>query len=240
MSNAVYQGYLKAATGARANGYPINPLAAAAQACHETGFGRSTPPNSNNVLGIKAGKSWRGPTVNARTHEYYGGQRDDNVVGNWRVYPSVQACFEDYGAIIQRLWWYHDAHEHADGDPFDYLTALKPIYGPDGREVKEPGYFTDPSYVVNVMKIVRQYGQPQQPSFDEQYPALTGVTELWLDNVLRSQVVVARQVGHKLFVKATEGEVVAAAAATPDDSTTLSTPAVEQILQRRPRRGGLS
>lgn len=149
--------FMTAANEARKNGYPINPLAAAAQACHETGFGKSTPPGSNNVLGIKAGRSWQGPTVNARTHEFYGGQRDDNVMGNWRVYQNLQECFEDYGRIIASLWFYKDAHAHADGDPFDYLTALQPIYGPDGVEVKEPGYFTDPNYVVNVMKLVRQY-----------------------------------------------------------------------------------
>lgn len=153
----VFDTYLRAAQGARKEGFPINPVAAAAQACHETGFGASTPPGSNNVLGIKAGKHWTGPTVNAKTHEYYQGERVDGIATNWRVYPTVQACFQDYGSIINGLWWYKDAHAHADGDPFDYLTALKPIYGPDGKEVLEPGYFTDPRYVVNVMKIVRQY-----------------------------------------------------------------------------------
>lgn len=239
MSQTVYNEYLTAAKDARASGFPINPLAAAAQACHETGFGRSTPPNSHNVLGIKAGRSWTGPSVNARTHEYYGGRRDDNVMGNWRVYPSVQACFEDYGAVIKQLWWYHDAHEHADGDPFDYLTALKPIYGPDGREVKEPGYFTDPAYVVNVMKIVRQYGQPTKPSFEDQYPALAGITELWVDNVLRSKVEIARPVGRKLFVKTVDGEVASAATAA-DVGSELSVPAIKQVIMRSPRRGGMS
>lgn len=238
MSQTVYDSYLKAAASARAAGFPINPLAAAAQACHETGFGASTPPQSHNVLGIKAGRSWTGPTVDARTHEYYNGQRNDNVIGRWRVYPSVQACFEDYGSIIQRLWWFDDAEQHADGDPFDYLTALKPIYGPDGHEVVEPGYFTDPSYVVNVMKIVRQYGQPAQPSFEQQYPAMQGVTELWVDDVLRSEVLIARQVNHKLFVKTTNGEI--APAAETNVGSQVSTPAMEQLIQRRPRRGGLS
>lgn len=149
--------FLAAARAARANDYPINPVAAAAQACHETGFGKHMPPGSNNVLGIKAGKYWKGPTIDAKTHEFYGGRRHDNIMGNWRAYQNIQACFEDYGKIIKGLWWYHDAHKHANGDPFDYLTALKPIYGPDGREVNEPGYFTDPEYVVNVMKLVRQY-----------------------------------------------------------------------------------
>lgn len=156
----VFQSYLRAARGAQEAGYPINPLAAAGQACHETGFGQSTPPDSNNVLGIKAGKWWTGPTVDAKTHEYYGGVRHDDVAGRWRAYPSVQDCFEDYGKIIKSLWWYEDAHAHADGDPFDYLAALKPIYGPDGEEVREPGYFTDPSYVVNVMKLINAFYKP--------------------------------------------------------------------------------
>lgn len=165
----VFQAYLRAASGAREEGYPINPVAAAGQACHETGFGASTPPDSNNVLGIKAGKWWTGPTVDAKTHEYYGGVRHDGVMGHWRAYPTIQACFEDYGKIIKSLWWYEDAHAHADGDPFGYLTALQPIYGPDGLEVREPGYFTDPEYVVNVMKLIRASHVPTPSPSEWQY-----------------------------------------------------------------------
>jgi flagellum-specific peptidoglycan hydrolase FlgJ len=155
-----FNAFLTAARGARANGFPINPVAAAAQACLETGFGKSTPPGSSNVLGIKAGRSWKGPVVAADTREFYAGV-PTNVRGVlWRVYQNIQECFEDYGRIIRDLWWYQDAEEQADGDPFDYLTALKPIYGPDGIEVLEPGYFTDPEYVVKTMKIVRQHHAP--------------------------------------------------------------------------------
>lgn len=156
---------LAAARSARAAGAPINPAVAAAMAAHETGFGRSVPPGSNNVLGIKAGTSWTGPTVNAQTHEYTpAGERYDTRAA-WRVYPDVEACFRDYGDTIERLWWYQDAEEAKD-DAWKFLNALKPIYNPSG-EVVEPGYFTDPNYVLAVWNIVNEYGLLQEePEYD--------------------------------------------------------------------------
>lgn len=161
---AFLEGALHAARTARLKGAPINPVIAAAMAALETGFGKSTPPNSNNVLGIKAGSSWDGPTVDAKTHEYTpAGQRYPSSA-SWRVYPSVQACFEDYGKIIGSLWWYEDAVASKD-DPRAFLEALKPIYREDGG-VAEPGYFTDPLYAEKVWSIVERYGlldEPEQP-----------------------------------------------------------------------------
>lgn len=147
---------LEAARAARDLGKPINPEIAALMAAHESGFGRSTPPGSNNVLGIKAGRSWTGPTVNAGTFEFTGaGERYDTTAA-WRVYPSLEACFVDYGGIIERLWWFADAAA-AQGDPEAFLKALQPIYGPDGETVKEPGYFTDPNYARAILELGKQY-----------------------------------------------------------------------------------
>lgn len=198
-----YLTYRRAALAARANGARINPDAAAAQACLETGFGKHVPPGSNNVLGIKAGSSWLGPVVNAATHEYLPGGGKVDTRAWWRVYEQVEHCFEDYGRIIGSLWWFRDAAMAADAesDPETYLRALEPIYDEDGR-VLEPGYFTDPRYVEKAMSIVRAFApiQPKEPTFDQLYPPLEGVTELWLDNRLVSGVIKARPVGRKLFV----------------------------------------
>lgn len=133
----------------------FNPIIGAAMACHETGFGSSMPKDSNNVLGIKAGLSWQGPSVNAKTHEYTAAGVKYNTAANWRVYPSVEACFADYAEMIGRLWWYADAVANK-GDPRKFLDALRPIYGPKG-EVTEPGYFTDPRYALKLWNIVETY-----------------------------------------------------------------------------------
>lgn len=197
----VYNRFLRAAEAAEEKGAPINPLAAAAQACLETGFGKYVPERSNNVLGLKAGRSWKGPVVDAKTHEYTpAGDRLDDVKASWRAYPDEQSCFLDYGNIIGSLWWFEDAVA-AKHDPFEYLCALKPLYSADGQTVVEPGYFTDPAYVVKAMKILREYGPRAPITFEEQYPELKGVTQLWLNDGGPIPVVKARQVGHKLYVR---------------------------------------
>lgn len=141
---------------ARAAGAPINPEVVAAMAALETGYGSSLLAREyRNLLGIKAGSSWTGPTVNLATQEVITGDRI-NTRANWRVYSTWRECFIDYGAIIDRLWWFQDARDAKD-DPLAFLIALLPIYGPDGIEVLEPGHATDPAYQQKILSIMREH-----------------------------------------------------------------------------------
>jgi flagellum-specific peptidoglycan hydrolase FlgJ len=186
---------LEAARTVRGLGKPINPEIAALMAAHESGFGRSTPPGSNNVLGIKAGRSWNGPTVNARTLEFTGaGERYDTSAA-WRVYPGLKECFTDYGNIIERLWWFADAAAAKD-DPVAFLKALQPIYGPDGQTVKEPGYFTDPNYAQAILALGKQYGLLPTAATIDPIPSY----RLMARDNRRLGTLVGRVVGDKFYV----------------------------------------
>jgi flagellar protein FlgJ len=147
---------LEAARSARKLGAPINAEVCAAMAAHETGFGTSKLTQYNNLLGIKAGSSWRGPTVNLTTFEYTPAGSRYDTRANWRVYGSWIECFRDYGDIVDRLWWFHDARDAKD-DPLGFLIGLLPIYSPDGKEVVEPGHATDPKYQQHILAIMRDY-----------------------------------------------------------------------------------
>jgi hypothetical protein len=76
--------------------------AAACEAAAETGWGAHMPPNSNNVLGIKAYRGWTGKVVTADGTEqnadgsYTGPQSD-----LWCVFDSIEACFAEQLMILQ-------------------------------------------------------------------------------------------------------------------------------------------
>jgi hypothetical protein len=78
------------------------PGAAAAEAWCETG-GIHFPPNSHNVLGIKAPHGWTGPTVLADGTEqnsdgsYTGPQSD-----LWAVFPDYASCFAEQINILHQ------------------------------------------------------------------------------------------------------------------------------------------
>lgn len=76
--------------------------AATCEAAAETGWGAHLPPNSNNVLGIKAYRGWTGKVVTADGTEqnadgsYTGPQSD-----LWCVFNSIEACFTEQIQILQ-------------------------------------------------------------------------------------------------------------------------------------------
>lgn len=78
------------------------PAAAACEAAAETGWGQHIPPNSNNVLGIKAYRGWRGKTVTADGTEQNG---DGTWTGKqsdlWCVFDSPTDCFKEQMLILQ-------------------------------------------------------------------------------------------------------------------------------------------
>ena len=139
---------LAAATAARGVGAPINPVIAAAQAALESNWGQSQlAREANNLKGVKAGSSWGGPVIELPTREWR--EADGTwytTVARWRKYADWKESFEDYGALIARV--YPVAASRAE-DARAFLEAL--IHG------DRYSYATDPSYVEKVWAIVEQY-----------------------------------------------------------------------------------
>ena len=157
---------LEAAEAAvRVRGAAIVPVVAAAMACLESRYGQSELAKmACNLLGIKAGRTWRGATITMPTREWVREKTQDGVTvpghwirvqAAWRCYPSMAACFDDFGAIVNRLPWYSDAKAAALRDDAEgFLAGLQfDPHGP-GPADDEPGWFTDPKYVEKVRPIM--------------------------------------------------------------------------------------
>ncbi len=142
-----------AAVTARDLGAPIVPGITAAQAALESRYGESRLAQSNNLFGIKAGRSWAGSVIELPTIERCNGTWLE-VIARWRVYPSWAACFVDYGRIIARLSWYADAAEAAKrGDARGFLEGLLAKSNGPGAADDEPGWASDPTYREKVLAI---------------------------------------------------------------------------------------
>jgi len=87
---------------ARALGYSdVQARTLAAQSALETAYGRSTP--GNNLTGIKAGTSWRGPTHTVGTWEEENGRRV-NQPGTFRSYDDPLDSLRDWGDVVGNRW----------------------------------------------------------------------------------------------------------------------------------------
>jgi len=110
-----------------------------AQAALESGWGKEAA--GNNLFGIKADRSWKGPTIDFRTTEHLGGQ-DVKLVGRFRRYDSWLASMVDHGKFLLE-------------NP-RYAKCFKQIDGPGwARELQAAGYGTDPDYAKKLIEIMR-------------------------------------------------------------------------------------
>ena len=126
-------------------GHRYNPIIAAAQAALESNWGRSQlARRANNLKGVKAGRSWDGPTITLPTREFLNNQWV-TVDAKWRMYIDWAHAFADYGRLIERV--YPQAAAVAS-NARAFLEAL--VSG----QLK---YATDPDYVAKVWRIVEQY-----------------------------------------------------------------------------------
>jgi peptidoglycan hydrolase FlgJ len=75
----------------------VSPKTLLAHAALETGWGRSMV--GNNLFGIKAGPSWPGARIAARTHEIENGQSITQIA-SFRAYPSLAAAVQDYASLV--------------------------------------------------------------------------------------------------------------------------------------------
>ena len=125
-------------------GNPLFSSVVIAQACLETGFGKSEiMMKANAIFGIKAFESWKGKTYSARTREVY----DNNPVfinDTFRAYNSLEESISDYFDLITKNQRYRRA-----------ITSETPRACIE--EIKKGGYATDPDYVRLVMNIIEKY-----------------------------------------------------------------------------------
>lgn len=127
------------------NEYRGNPLFSSvviAQACLETGYGKSSLMiKANAIFGIKATKTWKGKVYNSKTKECYDGVTYVTINDCFRAYDNFSDSISDYFDLICKNSRYRKALV-AD-TPKECIEAIK-----------EGGYATDPKYVASIMKII--------------------------------------------------------------------------------------
>lgn len=132
-----------AAAASQTTGVPAAFLVA--QAALETGWGRSEPRQANgqpsyNVFGVKAGRNWTGPTVEATTTEYVDGVARQRVE-RFRAYGSYAEAFGDYARLLVSSPRYADVVGTADAASF-------------AKGLQRAGYATDPAYADKLTRII--------------------------------------------------------------------------------------
>lgn len=132
-----------AVEASRSTGIP--PQFLVAHSALESGWGRSEirksdGSTSHNLFGIKAGKSWKGATVDATTTEYVDGQARQ-VVERFRSYDSYEEAFRDYAALLRNNPRYSGVIGSQDGTEF-------------ARRLQQAGYATDPMYADKLSRII--------------------------------------------------------------------------------------
>lgn len=142
------------------NEYRKNPLfnsVVIAQACQETGYGKSSLMiKANAIFGIKATKSWKGKVYNSKTKECYNGSSFVTIDSCFRAYDSLADSISDYFDLICKNSRYRKA-----------LIAETPEECI--KAIKEGGYATDPKYVDSILKIIKsnkleQYDRKEKES----------------------------------------------------------------------------
>lgn len=128
-----------------ARGNPIFNSVIIAQACHETGFGKSSiMTKANAPFGIKAGQSWKGKVYSARTQEFYDKNNPVTITDSFRAYDTLEQAVNDYLDLITKSQRYRKAT--CTSTPKECITAI--ING---------GYATDPNYINEIMFIITHY-----------------------------------------------------------------------------------
>ena len=119
-----------------------------AQACIESGYGRSTlSAKYHNYFGLKCGSGWTGPSVNMNTKEEYTVGTLTSIRDNFRVYSDMDSGVKGYFDFIQYPR-YKNLKQCTSAK--QYLEAIKAA-----------GYATASTYVNTCMRVVYQYNLEQ-------------------------------------------------------------------------------
>jgi len=132
-----------AVEASRSTGIP--PQFLVAHSALESGWGQSEIKRADgspsyNVFGIKAGKSWTGPTVEATTTEYVNGVAQTSVE-RFRAYGSYAEAFRDYAGLLRNNARFSGVIGSQDGTVF-------------ARGLQQAGYATDPVYADKLSRII--------------------------------------------------------------------------------------
>lgn len=110
-----------------------------AQAILESGYGAKAP--GNNLFGIKADSSWKGPTVSVRTHEIVHGERVGEV-DEFRAYSNYQESINDHSKFLISNERYRAAFATQDPVQFAQMVA-------------KAGYSTNPNYFTLICDVMQ-------------------------------------------------------------------------------------
>lgn len=132
-----------AASAEQKTGIPAHFMVA--HAALETGWGKSEPRRADgspsfNLFGIKAGASWRGPSVEAATTEVVAGVAQRRTE-RFRAYSSYAEAVNDYAQLLTNNPRYAAA-----------LGAREPALF--AQSLQSAGYATDPLYAVKLERII--------------------------------------------------------------------------------------
>ena len=132
-----------AVEASRSTGIP--PQFLVAQAALESGWGKAEMRRADgsptfNLLGVKAGRSWAGDVVEARTTEYINGQ-PQNMTERFRAYGSYAEAFQDYASLLRGNPRFSQVIGSQDGTEF-------------AKRLQQAGYATDPMYADKLARII--------------------------------------------------------------------------------------
>lgn len=132
-----------AVEAAALTGVPADFLVA--HAALESGWGKHEIRNADgtqtfNLFGIKAGRKWSGPTVEASTTEFVNGQAQA-VRAKFRVYASYAEAFADYASLLRSNPRFAGVIGQQDGAQF-------------ARALQQAGYATDPLYAEKLTRVM--------------------------------------------------------------------------------------
>ncbi|HPX58991.1 MAG TPA: glucosaminidase domain-containing protein [Bacteroidales bacterium] len=144
-------------------GTGLYPSVKAAQAALETGYGKSMKIAGNNMFGIKADTSWRGPVVSNTTREVVNGV-SQNFTGTGKIYVNRGEAIAD-GANIQTLFRAYPSISDSIKDHTDFLLKNKRYENVLKAKTPEEqcnllqsaGYATATNYAVTLIYIINQY-----------------------------------------------------------------------------------
>ena len=128
-----------------ANAIGVPPQFLVAHSALESGWGKSEIKMANgvpsyNLFGVKAGRSWQGPSVEVKTTEYVNGVAQV-AYEKFRVYGSYAESFRDYANLLRGNSRFSGVLGQQDGTQF-------------ARSLQQSGYATDPMYADKLSRII--------------------------------------------------------------------------------------
>ena len=130
---------------AAANAVGVPPQFVVAHSALESGWGKSEIRQAEgsptyNLFGVKAGRSWSGPTADVATTEYVDGVAQ-STHDKFRVYGSYAEAFADYANLLRGNDRFSTVVGQQDGMQF-------------ARSLQRSGYATDPLYADKLSRII--------------------------------------------------------------------------------------